>query len=128
MGFIESIQTVYSKYVTFSGRASRSEYWWFQLFYFLVVIGILFVSYSITDADGGGGFVLPIWQLGNLLPLIAVHVRRLHDIERSGWWLFIALIPLVGWLILLVWDCTEGTGGENRFGEDPLLPPNLASQ
>jgi uncharacterized membrane protein YhaH (DUF805 family) len=120
MGFIESIQTVYSKYVSFSGRASRSEYWWFQLFYFIVVIGISFASYA-ASADGGTSFVLLIWEIGNILPLIAVQVRRLHDTDRSGWWCLLALIPLVGWIIVLVWVCTEGTGGDNRFGADPLL-------
>jgi uncharacterized membrane protein YhaH (DUF805 family) len=120
MGFVEAIQTVYSKYVTFSGRASRSEFWWFQLFYSIVVIGISFVSYAVSS-DGGSGFLVLIWELGNLLPVLAVGIRRLHDIDRSGWWVLIALIPLVGWIVLLVWDCTEGTGGDNRFGPDPLL-------
>ena len=117
MGFIESIQTVYSKYVSFSGRGSRSEYWWFYLFYFIVVVVVSFVSYSVSDSN----FLLLIWELGNILPLLAVQVRRLHDTDRSGWWCLIGLIPLVGWIIVLVWVCTEGTGGDNRFGADPLL-------
>ncbi len=116
MEFIESIQTVYSKYVSFSGRASRSEYWWFQLFYIIVAIVITFVSYLVSDSN----FILTIWELGNILPLLAVGVRRLHDIDRSGWWCLIGLIPLVGWILLLVWVCTEGTAGDNRFGADPL--------
>jgi uncharacterized membrane protein YhaH (DUF805 family) len=124
MGFIESIKSAYSKYLTFSGRASRSEYWWFQLFYIIVAIGISFVSYAAanTGADSGLSSVMLIWELGNVVPLLAVQVRRLHDIDRSGWWCLLALVPLIGWIIVLVWDCTEGTGGDNRFGADPLLP------
>jgi uncharacterized membrane protein YhaH (DUF805 family) len=126
MGFIESIKSVYSNYVTFSGRASRSEYWWFQLFYIIVVIGLSFVSYAV-NADGGSGFLALIWELGNILPLLAVQVRRLHDIDRSGWWCLLALVPLVGWLIMLVWDCTQGDEWDNRFGPNPLPAPHLAS-
>jgi uncharacterized membrane protein YhaH (DUF805 family) len=122
MGFIGSIKSVYSKYFTFSGRASRSEYWWFQLFYIIVVIGISFVSYAAnTDTDSGLSAILLIWQLGNIIPLLAVQVRRLHDIDRTGWWCLVVFVPLIGWIVLLVWDCTEGTGGDNRFGAAPLL-------
>ncbi|MGA2055415.1 MAG: DUF805 domain-containing protein [Bradyrhizobium sp.] len=129
MGFIESVKSVYSKYFTFSGRASRSEYWWFQLFYLIVIIGISFVSYAVADTSGDGGLsaLLLIWQLGNIVPLLAVQVRRLHDIDRSGWWCLVALVPLVGWLVLLVWDCTQGSEWDNDYGPDPLAPPHLAS-
>ena len=66
------------------------------------------------------GWILLIVGLGLFLPTLAVQVRRLHDLDRSGWWILISLIPLVGAIILLVWACTKGTDGENRFGSDPL--------
>jgi uncharacterized membrane protein YhaH (DUF805 family) len=103
MGFFEAVGACFAKFATFSGRASRSEYWFFHLFSFLLVI--------VTA--GFAFFVL-------FLPLLAVNARRLHDVDRSGWWMLIAVIPFVGAIVLLVWHCTVGTAGNNRFGTDPL--------
>ena len=128
MTFTQSIRTCYGKYATFSGRARRSEYWWFLLFYVLVAVAIALIEGGGTVETGGGGFryqyqagpLATVWTLVNLLPLLAVAVRRLHDIDKSGWWILLGLIPLIGTIILLVWYARPGTPGPNRFGEDPL--------
>jgi uncharacterized membrane protein YhaH (DUF805 family) len=133
MNFSQAIKSVYSKYVTFSGRAARSEYWWYFLFSFIVSIVIMFIESALgmgqgvmSSGDGGfsasynGGVLSIIWSLANILPSLAVGVRRLHDTDRSGWWLLIALIPLIGFIVILVFFCLRGTAGPNRFGGDPL--------
>lgn len=131
MTFIEAVKSAYRNYVKFSGRSSRSEYWWYALFYGVIAIVIYLVeggtTTTTTTVDGmsaayAAGPVGSIWVLANLLPSIAIGVRRLHDKDRSGWWLLIALVPLVGALVLLYWFVTRGTEGANRFGPDPLGP------
>ena len=108
------------KYADFSGRAPRAEYWWF---YLMVIIGY-FVASILDSIVGTGGILGPygvltmVVALGLLLPLIAAGVRRLHDTDRSGWWLLIAIIPLIG-LVLLYFLVSEGTKGDNRFGANP---------
>ncbi len=111
MGFGEAISTCFRKYVVFSGRAMRSEYWFFILFQFLVVVAL-----SIVDAVLGIGVLSAIASLAMLLPSIAVGVRRLHGTDKSGWWLLIGLIPLIGAIVLIVFFCQQGTEGPNRFG------------
>jgi len=129
MTFGQSVQTCFSKYVTFSGRAVRSEFWWFALFVFggqIVLSWLDIALFGTTEVGPGsvsGSTDTPIFSglfgLATLLPFISVAVRRLHDIDKSGWWYWIGLIPLVGFIILIVWFSTEGTRGPNRFGEDP---------
>ena len=108
------------KYADFSGRAPRAEYWWFYLLTVVAYI-VAMVLDSIIGAGGAGGFGLLsiVVMLGLLLPSLAAGVRRLHDTDRSGWWLLIALVPLVGAIVLLVFWVLEGTRGDNRFGPDP---------
>lgn len=140
MGFTEAVRTVLTKkYATFSGRASRSEYWWFQLFYWiaLVVVGILTVALAaVFDANETSLFIfIPIGLLvlALLLPVIALQVRRFHDRDMSGWWYLGAVIvgnvPFVGilvWIAVFVISCLKGTDGSNRFGPDPLRPESTA--
>ncbi|GGM23783.1 DUF805 domain-containing protein [Promicromonospora citrea] len=144
MSFIESIRTVLSKYAVFSGRARRSEYWWYTLAYAIVsavlyavlvlpgytayltatmewsmagdpaaplpaMPGSLMVGYAVTS----------IFALALLLPSLGVTVRRLHDTGRSGFWVFLGLVPVVGAIILIVWEATAGTPGPNQYGPDP---------
>ena len=109
------ISCIKDKYVCFSGRARRKEYWMFVLFNFLVS----FVAQVIDGLLSAGGLLCLIVCLGLLLPSLGVSIRRLHDTDRSGWWLLIALIPLIGPLVLLVFMCLDGTSGENRFGANP---------
>ncbi len=120
MNFGEAIKSGFSNYVNFSDRASRSAYWYWLLF---VTIG--YIVALIIDRAIGVPIVYVLFALAVLLPGIAVAVRRLHDLDRSGWWLLLGFIPLVGGIILIVWFCGKGTDGPNRFGADPLaaFPP-----
>lgn len=104
MTFGESISTCFKKYVVFDGRASRSEFWWFALFTFLASLVLGFVSQALSS----------LFSLAVLLPSLAVGARRLHDTDRSAWFLLLWLVPVVGWLILLVWAIQEGKE-PNRF-------------
>jgi uncharacterized membrane protein YhaH (DUF805 family) len=115
MGFGAAIGACFSNYATFGGRAPRSEYWWFILFYMIVEIVA-----QIIDRIIGAPILSLLAGLGLLLPNISVAVRRLHDTDRSGWWCFIPLVPVVGAILLIVWYCTPGTPGTNRFGTNPL--------
>ena len=130
MGFVDAVMTCLSKFVTFSGRASRSEFWWFRLFFFLsIVVGFLFTAgvnsaLGIQRGSTGASVTGAMFGLAFLclvLADLAVLVRRLHDTDRSGWAFFVALIPFIGGILLLVWCCTRGTQGGNRYGDDPLL-------
>jgi uncharacterized membrane protein YhaH (DUF805 family) len=114
MGFVEAISSGFSNYVNFNGRASRSEYWFWTLF--AVLVGIVT---QIIDMVIGAPITNVIAGLGLLLPGIAVSVRRLHDLDRTGWWLLI-LLTVIGGILLLVWDCMKGTDGPNQYGPDPL--------
>lgn len=116
MGFMDAVASCFQNYATIRGRTPRSEYWFFGLFIFCggLVVGI------VDLLAGTSGLFLVLFILGILLPSFTVLIRRLHDIDRSGWWYFVSLIPLVGNIILLVWACTKGTDGPNQFGADPL--------
>ncbi len=112
---------VLKKYAVFDGRARRKEYWFFVLFNVIISIVLSVVDSAIgfsTDA-GNVGVLGGIYSLAVLIPSIAVTVRRLHDTERSGWWFLIAFVPLVGWIILLVFTLFDGTPGPNKYGADP---------
>jgi uncharacterized membrane protein YhaH (DUF805 family) len=117
MSFADAIRSVFGNYVTFSGRARRSEFWWFSLF-----ATILYLAVSIVDAAIGSSVLGIIVALALLLPSLAVTVRRLHDTGRSGWWILIGLIPLVGAIVLLVFECQNSQLGSNNFGPSPKDP------
>lgn len=116
MNFGDSIRVCLSKYATFQGRASRSELWFFYLFYVIV----LMVAGIIDGIIGTDVVLYSLATFGLMLPIISATVRRLHDVNRSGWWYWIALVPLVGGIVLLIWLCTRGTAGDNTYGADPL--------
>ena len=121
MSFTDAVRACVYKYIDWNGRASRSEYWYFCLFF----IGGIIVT-SIIDAVTGLMFAFTAaFYLLNLLPMLFVTVRRLHDVNKSGWWLFLSLIPLAG-LILLYWLIIEGSKGENAFGPYPINTANLS--
>jgi uncharacterized membrane protein YhaH (DUF805 family) len=115
MNFVDAVKSVFGKFATFQGRACRSEYWYFYLFYMLV-----YIVAAVIDAVTGIPVLSLIFALVVMIPFLALTVRRLHDTDRSGWWVLIGLIPLIGAILLLVWFCTRGTTGDNRFGADPL--------
>jgi len=113
MNFTDAIKICFRKYVDFSGRALRSEYWYFVLFVVIVLIGLNMIFRPLAVA----------FNLAIILPHLAVGARRLHDIDRSAWWLLLGLIPVVGWIVLIIFYCQPGSDQPNRFGE---LPPRSA--
>lgn len=121
MDFMTAVRTCFSKYVGFSGRGRRSEFWYFVLFTFLVgiVTSILDAVLGTGYDDTTGGLVNTLGSLVLFLPSLAVGVRRLHDTGRSGWWILIGIIPIVGWILLIVWYCTDTKPGDNQYGPDP---------
>lgn len=114
MRFPDAITHVLSNYVTFSGRARRSEYWWFSLFVLLVS-----VAATVVDLVLGVSIAYPLSVVALLLPSLAVSVRRLHDTGRSGWLLLLGLIPLVGPIVLLVFFCQDSSAAHNQHGPSP---------
>lgn len=132
MSFIEAITTVYGRYATFTGRSRRPEYWWWALYIVLGAVAVALIEtalglgmWSMVMGDDEihgmyqGGPLTWLWSVAHLLPGLAVAVRRLHDTDRSGWWLMLALIPVVGALVLLYFMASIGTRGDNRFGAEP---------
>lgn len=108
-------------YADFTGRARRSEYWYFVLFNFIVSI---LIGLSLGVIAGllnmpALVYLAYLWSLAVFIPSLAVSVRRLHDIGRSGWWLLLSLIPLVGAIILIIWHCTDSQPGTNQYGPNP---------
>lgn len=120
MNFQQAIASGFQNYVTFVGRAARSEYWFWTLF--AVLVG---VAAAILDAAFFPGLhARPIHSLASLalfLPGLSVSIRRLHDLDRTGWWVLIVLTG-IGIILLLIWFCLRGTVGPNRYGPDPLGP------
>ncbi|GAB2463169.1 DUF805 domain-containing protein [Xylanimonas ulmi] len=141
MSLISAVTSVLRNYATFTGRARRSEYWWFALALgvvgsalTVVLTGVAAKSIDLEAGTIGSGYfvaMVPLWicSLGVLLPSLAVTVRRLHDTDRAGFWILITLVPIVGALVLLVILATPGQRAPNRFGPDPQaesladLPP-----
>ena len=115
---------VLKKYATFSGRASRSEFWYFTLINSIISIGIIFLAVLAVDNNSYDIanvliIIFYIYGIATLLPSISVIVRRLHDIGKSGWWYFIVIIPIVGPLILLYFMILDSTPGDNVYGANP---------
>ena len=109
------------KYAQFEGRSQRSEYWFFALFYILFAIAatLIDVVTGSYDPQTGFGIVSVLLAIGLLIPSLSVSVRRLHDTNRSGWWLLICLIPLIGAIWFLVLTILDSSPGTNRFGVNP---------
>lgn len=122
MTFPDAVKNGFSNYVTFSGRASRSEYWWWFLFVLIVafVTGLLdSMIFGTPVSAESGGPLSAILTLALFLPNLAVFVRRLHDRDKSAWWILLLFVPLIGFLVILVWMLMPGTDGANRFGVEP---------
>ena len=107
-----AVSTCFKKYATFSGRASRSEYWFFLLFTMLVstVLGLIFKDLTLPNT---------LFSMVTLVPMLAVSWRRMHDIGKAGAWSLIILIPVLGSIIFWIWCCKNGESGVNEFGENP---------
>lgn len=125
MNFGQAIESGFRNYFGFSGRAPRSEYWWWQLFVVLLIGSAFLLDAQMgwvidPEREDAPGWAASLASLALFFPNLAMAVRRLHDRDRSGWWILIGVIPLIGGLILLVWYLSRGTPGDNRFGPDPL--------
>lgn len=122
MSFKEAITSVFNNYANFSGRARRSEYWYWYLFT-MIVNGVLNAG---RGAAGDGTAMATLFTvlssivaLGFLIPGLAVAWRRMHDIGKSGGWIFIALVPIIGWILVLIWLFKDSDPGENQYGPNP---------
>lgn len=141
VGFGEAVKVGFSKFFCFSGRASRSEFWWWILFSWIVswvLSTFLTPSYTssimaasgdpeammsaMTDFITSPGYIVSILiNLALFIPTLAVSVRRLHDTGRSGWWYLLNFVACIGWIILLVWYCKASQSGENQYGPEPNM-------
>ena len=112
---------VLKKYAVFSGRARRKEYWFFALFNVIIIIALTLIDVSagLYDVVADIGLLSGLYSLAVFVPSIAVSVRRLDDTDRTGWWLLIAFIPLIGAIVLLVFVLLDSTPGDNRYGPNP---------
>jgi len=118
MTFSEAVKSGFDHYVKFDGRASRPAFWWWVLFAILVS-----VAANIIDLAIGGPVITSLAGLALLLPNLSVSIRRLHDTNRTGWWVLIGLIPLIGLIVLLIFYLQDSDPGENRYGPPPVGPP-----
>ena len=125
MSFVEAVRSGFNNYANFSGRALRSEYWWWVVFVWIagIIASIIdrALGWSIYETTMYGvqqssGPVAAIVSLAVLIPGLAVLVRRLHDTDRSGWWFWLVLIPIIGWIVLIIFLASSGTPGPNKYG------------
>jgi uncharacterized membrane protein YhaH (DUF805 family) len=116
-----------NKYAMFGGRARRKEYWYFVLFNLLasIVLGVVDGITGTYSEDAGLGLLGGIYALAVFIPSIAVAMRRLHDTGRSGWWLLLALIPILGFLVLLVFMLLDSEPGDNQYGPNPKVAQDV---
>ena len=128
--FFLVLECVTKKYVTFSGRARRAEHWLFYLFFMIMIpagasIDVLLGTY---DLEGEFYLFMSLFMTLLFLPLLSVQIRRLHDINKSGYWLFIQLVPVIGFFWLIILLCLPGTKGANDFGSDDENPDITSKQ
>ena len=120
LGFADAVKNaIMNNYVNFTGRASRSEYWWFLLFVWIVDMITILADMIIFGTPVGEGLLYLIGILVLVVPLLSVEVRRLHDTGRSGWWVLIGIIPCIGLIVLIVWCVQEGNAHVNAYGDVP---------
>jgi uncharacterized membrane protein YhaH (DUF805 family) len=117
------------KYTVFTGRARRKEYWFFVLFNILISAALSVVDYltGTYNSNYGMGLLGGLYALGVLLPAIAVTIRRLHDTGRSGWWILIALVPIIGGIVLLIFMVLDSQPGDNAYGPSPKTEPAVGT-
>lgn len=115
--FLGALKDGFARYVDFKTRSTRSQFWWWTLWMLLLGIGTAMINAMLSM--GNSGPVNLVVSLGTFVPSIAVSVRRLHDIGRSGWWFLIVFIPLVGWIVLIVFHCTKTLEEPNKWGMPP---------
>lgn len=125
MNFSQAVQSVFSQYTNFRGRARRAEYWYFVLLDIIVTAVISAIVSVLHFGDGVQSTLTTLWQLAILLPFLGVTVRRLHDIGKSGWNILFALIPLVGEILLIVWLARDSQPGTNNYGTSGKYPNGI---
>ena len=118
MNFLTSLKTCFQKFSDFKGRASRSEFWYFMLFYYGVSFFLIFMS-GVLNSDTLAGLGLLFYFIIGLIPALAVCVRRLHDINKTGFAVLVQLIPIIGIIIFIVWAVTDGDKKKNYYGPRP---------
>ena len=116
---VQATKDMFSKYAVFTGRTSRADFWWAVLGYFLLsmVVGLV-VGVIGGSGEGAANFATilsAIWYLGTILPALGLEIRRLHDINKSGWWVLISLVPFVGSIILIVFLCLPAVNEGNNY-------------
>ncbi|GCB48032.1 DUF805 domain-containing protein [Streptomyces sp. NL15-2K] len=114
--FIEALK----KYAVFSGRARRKEYWMYALFASIIYIALVIIALAAKEP-----LIAAVFYLAIILPSLAVTVRRLHDTSRTGWWVLIGMVPVVGLIMMLVFLCSDGEPGQNKYGTNPKEAPVL---
>lgn len=120
MSFSDAVRACLAKYATFTGRAARAEFWWWVGFYMLgTAVAVLFDGATFPLSAGMSSL---LFSLAVILPSLAVAARRLHDIGKSGWWILLWLLPVIGPVILIYWWACRGEEGANDHGPDPLNP------
>ena len=112
MNFATAVSTCFRKYADFSGRARRSEFWYFTLF-------CTIVSTVLSMILGEQAVLVSVFSLATLVPTLAVSWRRMHDIGKAGAWVFFSLVPIVGMIMVLIWECKDSQPGENAYGPNP---------
>lgn len=122
MGFVDAVKSFFARWSDFKTRSSRSEYWWAYLGTMIIgfIVGLIIGVLSAILGEAIATIGLVIFYIVMLVPSIAIVVRRLHDHDKSGWWILIIFVPIFGALYLLYLYVTRGTVGPNRFGPDPL--------
>jgi uncharacterized membrane protein YhaH (DUF805 family) len=117
----QAVSRGFRKYATFSGRATRAESWWWVVFTVLVgaALAIVDTTTGTMGMFGDSGLLGSLFELATLLPSFALGARRLHDINRTGWWLLLILVLVIGWIVLIVWAIKRGDSGPNKYGPDP---------
>ncbi len=109
---------VLKKYAVFGGRATRAEYWYFALVHFIISVVLSITDYVVLD---GMGILVALYAFAIVLPSLAVSVRRLHDIGRTGWWMFISLLPIIGGIVLILFFIKDSDEGQNTYGPNPKV-------
>jgi uncharacterized membrane protein YhaH (DUF805 family) len=125
MSFVDAVRSGFDNYFNFSGRALRSEYWWWVVFAWIAglvaniidsALGWRVYETTVNGMQQGSGPVAALVGLALVIPGLSVAVRRLHDTDRSGWWLLLVIIPFIGWIVLIIFMAMSGTPGPNKYG------------
>ena len=115
MEWFNWVEQVLRNYAQFNGRSRRKEYWYFMLFYYCVVF-----AFSLLSVLTFGWILLQLFLMAMLIPSLAVTVRRLHDVGKSGAWILVGLVPIFGWVVMVIWLCQDSQPGSNRYGANPV--------